>query len=68
MVLSSWEVTYTDSFSHKSWKWETAAFETQLLLEGPILHFNDYGKKGIQFNSYLERSFVIWKTGASRRK
>lgn len=50
----------TDSFSHKSWKWKTVAFERQLLLEGPILHFNDYGKKGINFNSYLERWVSFW--------
>ena len=47
MVLPSREVTYADSFAHKSWKWKTAAFERQLLLEGLIFHFNDYGKKGI---------------------
>ena len=57
MVLPSREVTYADSFAHKSWKWKTAAFERQLLLEGPIFHFNDYGKKGIhQLDSCLKHA------------
>ena len=30
-------------------QWKTAVFERQLILEGPIFHFHDYGRKGKSF-------------------
>ena len=40
-------------FLPESWKWKTTPNEKKLLLERPIFHFHDYGRKGISLENGL---------------
>ena len=46
------------SFDGPSWKWKITLNGRKLVLEGPVFHFHDYGRKGNKYWDLLFRTML----------